>query len=142
MTNEREPIRLPTYKPVLRAYERLVEAYLTNPTPAHLERVWQQELRLRQELVKPGRFQLGRMVQTIGAHNALAEAFHLPEEFILRHMHGDWGDLPAEDIQANEDALRHGARLLSAYRTRLDSKLWVITEWDRSATTLLLPEEY
>ncbi len=44
-------------------------------------------------------------------------------------------------MPANELALRHGARLLSAYRTRLDEKLWVITEWDRSATTLLLPAD-
>lgn len=47
-----------------------------------------------------------------------------------------------EDKRVNEDALRHGQRLLSAYHTRLSDKLWVITEWDRSVTTLLLPEEY
>ena len=52
------------------------------------------------------------------------------------------GDLCAEDRQENERALRVGSRLLSTYRTRREEKLWVITEWDRTATTLLLPEEY
>jgi hypothetical protein len=72
----------------------------------------------------------------------LLAAAQLPAEFLLRHRHGDWGDLDPEDRRANERALRLGDRLLSSYRTRLDAKLWIITEWDRSATTLLLPEEY
>ena len=67
---------------------------------------------------------------------------HIPPEFLLRHKHGDWGDLDPEDKHVNEEALRHGQRLLSAYHTRRSDKLWVITEWDRSVTTLLLPEEY
>ena len=57
-------------------------------------------------------------------------------------MHGDWGELPPEDVRENEWSLAHGARLFSSYRTRTDEKLWVITERDRSVTTLLLPEEY
>jgi hypothetical protein len=52
------------------------------------------------------------------------------------------GELPEEDVRENARALHDGTRLFSAYRTRTDEKLWVITEWDRSATTLLLPEEY
>ena len=52
------------------------------------------------------------------------------------------GELPEEDVRENEWSLENGARLFSAYRTRTDEKLWVITEWDRSVTTLLLPEEY
>jgi hypothetical protein len=58
------------------------------------------------------------------------------------HKHGDWGELPPEDVAANEWAVLEGSRVFSAYRTRLDETLWVITEWDRSVTTLLLPEEY
>ena len=61
---------------------------------------------------------------------------------MLRHKHGDWGDLCAEDRRENERALRVGSRLLSAYATRAGERLWVITGWDRSATTLLLPSEY
>ncbi len=53
-----------------------------------------------------------------------------------------YGYLPAEDVLENERALLHGGRLFSAYATRAGAKLWVITEWDRGATTLLLPEEY
>ena len=55
---------------------------------------------------------------------------------------GDWGDLDAEDHQANEDALRHGSHLLSAYQTAAGTKPWIITEADRSITTILLPEDY
>jgi len=72
----------------------------------------------------------------------MREAQHVPPEFLLRHKHGDWGELPEEDLRENEWSLQHGARLFSAYRTRTDEKLWVITEWDRSVTTLLLPAEY
>ena len=77
-----------------------------------------------------------------GATEALFAAQQIPPEFLLRHVHGDWGELCAEDRRENERSLRLGNRLLSAYRTRTDEKLWVITEWDRSATTLLLPTEY
>jgi len=82
------------------------------------------------------------MASTLGAGEALQTALHTPSEFLLRHKHGDWGDLCPEDRKVNEDALPYGSRLLSSYRTRLDDKLWVIIEWDCSATTILLPEEY
>jgi hypothetical protein len=58
-----------------------------------------------------------------------------------RHLRGDWGDLGVEDRRANEDALRGGDRILSAYHEN-GIKFYIITEWDRSATTVLLPEEY
>ncbi len=87
-------------------------------------------------------FRLGRPVATPGALQALREAGQTPLVFLARHVVGDWGDLGPDDLQANEDALRHGSRLLSAYRTARGTKLWIITEADRSATTILLPEEY
>ena len=60
-----------------------------------------------------------------------------------RHHCGDWGEeLCAEDKQANEDALKDGIRLLSCYRTAKGARLYIITEWNRSLTTTLLPEEY
>ena len=58
-----------------------------------------------------------------------------------RHSRGDWGDLHPEDIAANDQALVDGSRLLSAY-TIADTKVWVITEWDRSVTPVLFPSEY
>ncbi len=61
---------------------------------------------------------------------------------IARHLQGDWGELDDEDKQANDEALKAGSRLLSAYRTKSGTKFWIITEADRSATTVLLPNEY
>ena len=85
-------------------------------------------------------FALGRTVITRGALDALeGEDVHAG---IARHANGDWGDVCPEDKKANDDALRVGARLLSVYHTSSGRKFWVITEADRSATTVLLPEEY
>jgi hypothetical protein len=87
-------------------------------------------------------FPLGTIVATQGALDLLEEVSLRPEALIQRHVNRDWGDLSAEDIAENELSLREGFRLLSAYRLRGDEKIWVITEADRSATTLLLPSEY
>ena len=87
-------------------------------------------------------FSLGRVVATQGALAALEAAGELPYGYLARHVHGDWGEIPDEDRQENELSLREGFRILSAYRTRLGTRLWVITEADRSSTCLLLPEEY
>lgn len=88
------------------------------------------------------RFPLGQTLITPGAQEAIREAGQLPLEFLLKHQAGDWGEVCEEDRRENELSLKEGFRLLSAYRTREGEKLWVITEWDRSATTILLPEEY
>jgi hypothetical protein len=88
------------------------------------------------------KFDLGQLVATPGALAALEESGEEPSTFIARHTSGDWGDLSDDDRQENEFSLAHGFRLLSSYRLRSGVKLWVITEADRSATTLLLPEEY
>jgi len=60
----------------------------------------------------------------------------------FRHISGDWGDLGEEDWKANDDAVEFGSRILSAYTDRHGNRFWIITEADRSATTILLPEEY
>lgn len=88
------------------------------------------------------KFPLGQVVATPGALNALAEAGQTPLEFIARHAVGDWGELDAEDRAENERSLKDDCRLLSAYTLRDGTRLWIITEADRSATTILLPEEY
>ena len=88
------------------------------------------------------RFELGQLVATPGALAALAESGEEPGTFLTRHASGDWGGLSEEDRKENEFSLLHGFRLLSSYRLRNGVKLWAITEADRSATTLLLPEEY
>ena len=93
------------------------------------------------EIAKP-KFSLGKLVATPGALEALTDAGQSPMDFVSRHVRGDWGDCCEEDRQANEEALRYGTRLLSVYRTAKGTKIWVITEADRSSTCVLLPEEY
>jgi hypothetical protein len=88
------------------------------------------------------KFALGSVVATPGAIEAMAESGQSPEFFLQRHASGDWGQVDQEDWQLNDEAVKEGTRLLSAYMTLKGRKLWVITEWDRSATTILLPEEY
>jgi hypothetical protein len=87
-------------------------------------------------------FAMGQIVATPGALMALEEAGQLPQEFLHRHAAGEWGDLDEHDRRANDQALRGGGRLLSAYITKNGTKIWIITEWDRSVTTILLPSEY
>ena len=86
-------------------------------------------------------FNLGQVVATPGAIEALAEVNCLPMTLLNRHQCGDWGDLCDEDKAANNEALGNWDRLFSAYVIK-NVKFWVITEADRSATTILLPEEY
>jgi len=86
------------------------------------------------------KFRLGHIVST---PNALSQ---LPNQDILtaiqRHQAGDWGDVDKHDRQANERALLEGSRILSVYQTADGVKFWVITEADRSVTTILMPEDY
>ncbi len=88
------------------------------------------------------KFSLGRVVATPGALRALEEANQNSFEFLAKHQAGDWGELCEEDKRENEFSVRNGFRILSAYRTRNNTKIWIITEADRSVTTLLLPDEY
>jgi len=88
------------------------------------------------------KFPLGQVVATPGALKAIKVAGQEPAEFLKRHQAGDWGEVCEEDCQENELSLKQGLRLLSVYYTAKGVKLWVITEADRSATTILLPEEY
>lgn len=87
-------------------------------------------------------FPAGQIVATPGALAALEQANRSPLEFLSRHLRGDWGDLDQEDKTENELSLKYGYRLMSSYPVSETEKLWIITEADRSVTTLLLPEEY
>lgn len=87
-------------------------------------------------------FPLGQIVATPGALAALEKAGQQPHEFLARHVYGEWGNVPDEDRRENQFSLERGFRLLSSYRTDANETVWVITEADRSVTTLLLPEEY
>lgn len=88
------------------------------------------------------KFSPGQIVATPGALAAMEEHQCQPLTILARHLSGDWGVLPAEDAQLNDEALKSDGRLLSSYPLGGDSRIWVITEWDRSVTTFLLPSEY
>src|SRR6202163_232304 len=88
------------------------------------------------------RFALGQTFITPGAEEALQIAGQTAIEFLRRHMSQDWGELSEDDVRENELSLKEGFRLLSNYRTVKGQQLWIITEADRSATTVLLPSEY
>jgi hypothetical protein len=87
-------------------------------------------------------FPLGMVLATPGALVALVRGRHDIVEFLARHQRGDWGAVGHEEIAANDAALREGRALISEYHTSEGARLWIVTEGDRSATTLLLPEEY
>lgn len=88
------------------------------------------------------RFTLGQTFITPGAEEALMIAGQTAIEFLRRHMSCDFGELSEDDLRENQLALRKGFRLLSNYRIGQGQRLWIITEADRSATTILLPSEY
>jgi hypothetical protein len=88
------------------------------------------------------RFSLGRTVATPGALEALYEAGQSPSEFITRHLQLEQGELSDDDHRENLFSVDKHLRIFSAYKTALGVKVWVITEADRSATTILLPDEY
>lgn len=85
-------------------------------------------------------FPLGQIVITRNAMSRLAE----PDAILglMRHSQGDWGEVPDEDREENELSLKHGFRLMSVYTSSDGVKFWIITEADRSSTTILLPEDY
>ena len=87
-------------------------------------------------------FPLGQIFLTVGAQDALEESNQLPNEFLARHQTGDWGLVCADNRRENDLSVKESFRILSTYKTSEGEKLWIITEADRSSTTILLPEEY
>ncbi|WP_080419380.1 hypothetical protein [Burkholderia ubonensis] len=91
----------------------------------------------------PGpRFKLGRILATPAALSVVANANVSIVHLLIRHVCGDWGDLSEPDREQNELAVEAGARILSSYVLADGQAVWVVTEWDRSVTTLLLPGDY
>jgi len=89
---------------------------------------------------KTARFPIGELVITRNAADTLDHRCWL--NGLRRHMNGDWGEVCEEDRGLNDEALKNQERLLSVYRDRNGEKYWIITEWDRSLTTILLPDDY
>ena len=97
--------------------------------------------------VKSPLFTLGQVVATPGALEAIEKAGQVLVEFLSQHAKGQWGELCEEDRRLNDEAVKDGSRILSAYRLKTGVKIWIITEAEddkghRAATTLLLPDEY
>lgn len=88
-------------------------------------------------------FPLGKIVMTRGVDDLVADGKVDILPLISRHATGDWGDVCQIDQQLNDDAVKSGNRILSCYQQPQEiGKIWIITEWDRSYTTILLPYEY
>jgi hypothetical protein len=92
--------------------------------------------------MNPAKFQLGLWVSTPAALEALQAADEPAIEYIRRHSSGDWGDVPADDAASNDAAVKDGERIQSVYHLSTGVEIWIITEADRSVTTILLPEDY
>ena len=86
-------------------------------------------------------FALGQLMMTEDAEDMFLSSDMDVRALLKRHVTGDWGDLDSHDVNVNNEAVKHGRRILSQYRTS-EGKIWVITESDRSVTTILLPDEY
>lgn len=87
-------------------------------------------------------FETGQIVWTPGAQELFSRIEASPLDSVMRHVTGDWGDLGEEDKIANNEAIDAGVRIFSAYQLTKNEKIWIITEADRSSTTILLPSEY
>ena len=90
-------------------------------------------------LIKNPLFLLGDVVATPAALKAMQSCNVTPQQLLQLHVSGDWGSV---DPEANDAAVHNGERILSSYRIGEHTRIWIITEWDRSVTTLLLPSEY
>jgi hypothetical protein len=106
------------------------------------EKVFWLKFRRKLEMMLEPKFSLGRVFLTQGAKEALTESKQDAFEFLSLHQTVNWGIVGKEDAEENEFSLKNGFCLLSAYKTFRNVKLWIITEADRSSTTLLLPSEY
>lgn len=89
---------------------------------------------------KAPKFQLGKVFVTKAVQDTISPVDALRS--LSRHWNSDWGDVCEEDAAANDQAITDGMRLLSVYQSREGIKFWIITEADRSATTVLLPDDY
>jgi hypothetical protein len=103
---------------------------------------WEGETMSTNTTTQPVSFPLGQLLTTPGALDAMTEAAQSPTEFLSRHARLEQGELCDEDHKENLFSVDKPLRIFSAFKTSRGVKLWIITEADRSATTILLPEEY
>jgi len=97
---------------------------------------------MEEKIIIESKFNFGNVVATTPLFEyCKARGFAL-FPYMVRHASCDWGDVCKEDWERNDEALKNGQRLLSEYKLPDGKRIWIITEWDRSATTLLFPEDY
>ncbi len=93
--------------------------------------------------IPPIKFKIGQLVITPGALEALQDSGESPWVFLIRHVAGDWGELDEEDKRLNDQSVKDGSRILSAYMTAKGKKVWIITEAEpRGSSCILTPSEY
>ena len=92
------------------------------------------------ETIIESKFDFGRVVATTTLANYCEKKGFSMLPYLIRHANGDWGDVCKEDWKSNDEALKNGLRLLSEYKLPDGRRIWIITEWDRSATTLPLSQ--
>lgn len=97
---------------------------------------------MKERMLIESNFNFGQIVATRTLAEYCAEKNYSMLPYLIRHGNCDWGDVCDEDKEANEEALKEGLRILSSYKLPDGKKIWIITEADRSATTLLFPEDY
>lgn len=95
--------------------------------------------------MEAGKFELGQVVETIRI--AIKETmdydfFKFTRKSLERYKNADWGDTCEEDKKQNDEAVKNGERILAVYKYNAEKSIWIITEWDRSVTTILFLEEY
>jgi hypothetical protein len=95
---------------------------------------------MQTDILGQPRFEMGNIFTTPGADELITNGL-LADLYLDRHWRGDWGDIDAEDKDANEQALVHGDRLLSCFNTAV-GRIWIVTEADRTTTSILTPDEY
>lgn len=88
------------------------------------------------------KFELGQVCATPAALEALQVNELNPVDLLARHHNGDWGDLDDDDKRENDYSVQHGLRIFSAYNLKDGQRIWIITEWDRSVTTVMIPSDY
>ena len=97
---------------------------------------------MKTKIMIDSKFSLGQIVATSALFNYCEEKQFSLLPYLIRHGSGDWGDICDEDKGINEEALKNGSRIMSVYKLKAGKTIWIITEADRSVTTLLFPEEY
>lgn len=112
------------------------------PVTKEDEKVFWLKFRRKLEMMLEPKFSLGNVYLTQEAKQALLDSSQNANEFLQLHQIGNWGIVGKEDAEENELSLKNGFRLLSAYKTSKNEKIWIITEANREATMILLPNEY